>query len=516
MPTLAELEELRTEYFADDLTIEERMTAWTLEQAAYYFENAEEPPEAAAAGVPAAPTSRHHEQPTRTPALRAPLWWSADSTVSVSSCSHTADAHADKISAVELLYDSEGVVANPGEIIAASSSWDFGIRLWRVADHDIGAVFSGPAELLGELREKEQGRWVYDIAWCGLLGGGDGGGSAGPGSRTGGAQQSSQRRLGLVSTQTGGMVGEPDQLIRLWGVARADVPSSPTAPAAVRGRCEMLVNVEGAKGGASERLEDPSKRGFVHHRGVHAVACCGVHMATLSSDALGIWTLDRASGRFAEAARGGSPLRQSATPGGLRWLHGGECLVPLGDYVDGALPIVHVSNGLTAAETLHFKGTANDIVELHEGGAVAAAAGQQQGGEAGTAAPAACLVAANANRAFVYDRRAGPQPIARLALQGIAGLAAAAGGAASGLAMPALLAAVGSEVRVYDVRRLPEDTKAAKLPPALATLTSDGVAANAALARVATMGSVVVAGDHEHGLRVWDIARPGTTSAAAS
>ena len=88
------------------------------------------------------------------------------------------------------------------------------------------------------------------------------------------------------------------------------------------------------------------------------------------------------------------------------------------------------------------------------------------------------------------SRRAGPQACGRLALPGITALASV--DASPSGAPPALLAAAGQAVRVYDVRRLPEDIKTAKCPPALATLTTDDHDGNA-WASLAVHGSTVVA-----------------------
>ena len=70
-------------------------------------------------------------------------------------------------------------------------------------------------------------------------------------------------------------------------------------------------------------------------------------------------------------------------------------------------------------------------------------------------------------------------------------------------------------MHVYDVRRLPADSKAAKLPSALAMLGAASSAADlraegARLTGLAVCGSVVVASDTDFGLSVWDVAAPPT------
>ena len=84
-------------------------------------------------------------------------------------------------------------------------------------------------------------------------------------------------------------------------------------------------------------------------------------------------------------------------------------------------------------------------------------------------------------------------------------------------APPALLTAGESGIHVYDVRKLPEDTKLAKLPSALATLTQPrstgatggrrtvGSTVEPCWTGLAVLGSIVVASDWGYGLSVWDV-----------
>jgi hypothetical protein len=198
---------------------------------------------------------------------------------------------------------------------------------------------------------------------------------------------------------------------------------------------------------------------------------------------------------------------------GVRFLRGSRIL-PVGEYREGQIPILDLERGLESVESLHFKGgTAVDAIELAEGwddrscGAAAPAASALSSAPAVDGGPSR-IIAANANRAFIYDRRAGPRPIARLAQPGISALASLPADAA--IAVPSLLAATRRDVHVYDVRRLPEDTPAVKKPPAaLATLKGSAEGGvNAPWTSLAAMGSIIVAGDREGGVSVWDVARP--------
>lgn len=473
--SLAELQALAADHFADDLDIPESATNWTLQEAENYFSSG-------GSVVPSQPTTVDvSDTPGAQLPYRMPIWWTAQTVPSVRPAAfQMPSAHKDTISRVQLFCDAAGIIGAPGEILAASASWDYSIKIWRLADASGAAVAT--TQPLAVLHEPRQERWVYSVAWCGILG------------PTMGA-------LGLVSTQTGGMVGEPEHLIRLWSLNREPASGASAYLTTVQGRLSMLVNTEGASASPSSAQPGGAPMAHMHRRGVHAVDCdvSSARMATMSTDVLGVWTLDRSTGRVRELARGPYPLKVGSTPAGLRWLRGGTTLVPIGDSADGAsVPLVQLrpDGGLAANEFLAFRGTsATDIVEIYDGhtaGAHAAESGE----------PASRLVAANANRAFVYDRRAGPQPCARLALSGISGLAAVTGAEAG--APPALVVSTsGGEVRVYDVRKLPEDTKLAKLPPALAELTPPR--SSSGFNGVAALGSLVVASDREFGLSVWDV-----------
>lgn len=271
----------------------------------------------------------------------------------------------------------------------------------------------------------------------------------------------------------------------------------------------MLVNIEGvgAPGHAGQDARGQRNlmqdRPFAHMRGVHAVETRGCLAATISADMLVAWKIDRSMGLpLRELVRVPSPLQQSATSTGLRWLRSGNELIPLGQCADNRIPICDAERSLAIVEGLHMSGNVNDLVELADTNAA----------DSDGVAPASRLVAANANRAFLFDRRAGPKPCARLPLQGICALASLAGAAPG--APPALLAAADKTVFVFDVRRLPEDTKHAKRPQELATLSRSGT--QSAYDGLAVLGSLVVATDKNYGLDVWDVAAPAAAPAAVN
>ncbi len=444
--TLSELQDIQAAELADDVEIDlETMALWSKDDAEKYFASG-------GAEKPAPP--KYVSEAAAPPPSGSFAWWSAaDTPISLAANSRIDAAHTDTLSALSLFADTEGVLAEkPGEVLAATGSWDYSCRIWRLGD----------SKKLCELNHS-QGRWVYSLACCGYLGTG------------------SSRRVGIVSVHTGGMMGEPEHLIRLWSLDKARDFSDKDV--------SMLVNVEGADPTASEAAYERAGsklagRKFAHLRGVHAVDCCERHMATISSDLLVAWSLDRDSGRFSEACRTKNPLRVSSNPAGVKWLRGGLSLVAAGEYEEHQLPILDLPSGLKTIEKLHFNaGHSSDVIELADDE---------------PAAPSR-IVAAGPNRAWLYDRRAGPEPCGRLALQGITALASTPSGA--GGSAPALLAAAGGKIHVYDVRKLPEDTKQAKVPTSLASLTST----TAGFKGMRVLGNLVVASDQGHGLSAWDV-----------
>lgn len=399
----------------------------------------------------------------------------------------SVDAHPEQtVTRVRLFHDSDGILDEPGSLVAISGSWDYRCCLWRVArkggshmgsDADAGSdEVTAPPELLCELNPSDN-RWVYDVGVCGYTSG-----SGSPPS------------VAMISTHTGGMTGEPENLIRLWSLRREKEPGG-----GVVGTIAQKLNVDGvdvglASTGTAGHVHSTS---HVHLRGVHGVDCSVSHIATISQDTLCVWAFDPVGARGREVKRVPSPLGGSASSSKVLFLAGGRELVPIGDYsaCEGKLPILGLDAGLAAVDTLAFRGGhANAVAELAIDG--------------GNATQSSTLVASNPNRAFVWDRRAGPQPHSRLALPGIAAFATLSGENA-GSGPPALLAAAGRDVHVYDIRKLPEEAPTVKkAPPAIATLRApdrDDARGNSTWTTLAAMRGVVVAGDRDGGVCVWDV-----------
>ena len=292
--SLSDLQAIAADNFADDLEIPQAaLTWWSKEDAEQYFSSGgtdmpSRPAGEAGVQKPASSTASKIAVPL--PPLRPPVWWTTPPT-SPAAALRIDDAHAEAISRVQLFYDAEGVVGAPGEMLAASGSWDYSIRLWRVADASGAAVAS--ARPLAELHDEAQ-RWIYGVGWCGVLGDG--------------ASAETPRRLGLVSTQTGGMMGEPEQLIRLWSARREAVDGDDDTTARVHAKVTMLVNTAGADARAAAAMpgNESGVALYTHRRGVHAVDIdlASGRMATVSADCLALWSLDRVAGRYRESTRG--------------------------------------------------------------------------------------------------------------------------------------------------------------------------------------------------------------------
>ena len=130
-------------------------------------------------------------------------WWaSGGAFVTFPTTAHIAAATSEKVSRVRLLHDTEGVVGEAGDLLAFSGGWDCTVRVWCVRRAAPSIASSTAGELLCELSH-EQARWVYDLDTCGYIRHGD------------------RHSIGVLATHTGGWVGEPHQLIRLWSVSRA-------------------------------------------------------------------------------------------------------------------------------------------------------------------------------------------------------------------------------------------------------------------------------------------------------
>jgi hypothetical protein len=468
-------------------------TNWTADEAVAFFESG-------GADVPKGPLLR-----PAVPIKRLLVWhnhWLSTSqleALAVPAHSSVVAHGAEAVTRVRLFHDSDGAVADPDTLVAISGSWDYRCCLWRVAfqrrspemgsDPDAIVDDVTKPELLCELNPADN-RWVYDMAVCGYT-------APSPGLPP---------ALAMISTHTGGMTGEPENLIRLWSLRRDDGGS-----AAVTGTLSQKLNVDGASPSLSSSPGNSTaghvhSTSHVHLRGVHGVDCSGPHIATISQDTLAVWAFDPARARGQEVRRIPSPLGNSSGSQKLLFLAGGRELVPIGDYAanESKLPVLSLDAGLATVDSLAFRGGhANAVAELAIDGAT-------------DAARPAALIASNQNRAFVWDRRAGPQPCSRLALPGIAAFATLSGEGAGG-GPPALLAASGHEVHIYDIRRLPEESPTVKkAPPAVATLCAPlerhGARGNSTWTTLAAVRGVVVAGDREGCVCVWDV-QAGTCAA---
>jgi hypothetical protein len=302
-----------------------------------------------------------------------------------------------------------------------------------------------------------QDRWIYDVA----------------------AYTVGRGELGIVSAQSGGWAGEPENGIRLWRLSSRE-----------GARLHMRLNTEGADPTAEARAWAVGQEAFCHRRGVHALnysagalppGCDSPGLLLSGSEDLVVaWAMDRQSGRGREVARVAGVL--DGTPERLRLCADGATVVCAGRVAPGrGLPVLDLRAGLAEVCRLGLKPDgATDILELPHA----------QGWSS-------LLVGATANRAYVWDRRACACPSLRLPLAGIKALTAVE-------ADPnALLAAASGAVLAFDVRKLPrEDPKVRAPPPALARFEK---ATAAELTRVEAMGAVLAAGDRDGGLHVWDM-----------
>ena len=121
--------------------------------------------------------------------------------------------------------------------LVLSSSWDATAKLWRLPANK---TEDRAVELECLLHDPDSARWVYDAVpfWFG-----DG------------------TSLGVVTAHTGGMTGEPDQVLRLWHTENG---SSGGAGLRRRANTAMRLNTEGAALGHSGVRQ-------AHVRGVHAL-----------------------------------------------------------------------------------------------------------------------------------------------------------------------------------------------------------------------------------------------------
>ena len=126
--TLSELQDIQAAELADDVEIDlETMALWTKIDAEKYFASG-------GAEMPAPP--KYVSEAAAPPSSGSFAWWSAAETpISLAANSRIDAAHTDTLSALSLFADTEGVLAEkPGEVLAATGSWDYSCRIWRLGD----------------------------------------------------------------------------------------------------------------------------------------------------------------------------------------------------------------------------------------------------------------------------------------------------------------------------------------------------------------------------------------------
>eukprot|EP00966_Prymnesium_polylepis_P042933 997573-Prymnesium_polylepis.1 len=290
--------ELQDEYFADDLEPPAGAELWSAADLRSFYESGGE----------------QHGRPQQAPAALAQrLPWDAAPCDAPLSAHSLEGAHGSKagqgLTRVRLVPDPANQSSAPRVL---TSSWDATAKLWRLPAREAAA---GARPLLDCLMEDPtSSRWVYDAVhfW---YGGADGG-----------------PRLAVATSHTGGMMGEPEEVLRLWHLSPSESIPTPSASASWTARTKFFLNTQGVAAALGGGGGGGGGGGVLHahRRGVHAVDTnpAGSHLASISDDKLVLWALDAASGFGAEAARVESPLAGSATR--LRFLRDGETVVCTG------------------------------------------------------------------------------------------------------------------------------------------------------------------------------------------
>jgi len=498
MPTPARIAEIQLECMADDVPPLDEMHSWSETAVTVYFESGgtTRPAEPAPASVA---SSAAPPKPRRRPSM--PSWLAAEQRAASQAASSIEQAHhSQSVSCVRLWRDEDGSLGARGQLLAVSGSWDCAVRVWRVAaGEEAGEEAAGAAvdagAALATLAVEGAERWVYDVMPVSLSGGG----------------------LAVVSAQTGGWAGEPQHLLRLWRVEPGGAS-----------RLEMLLNTEGADerahaaaaravGGLGLGGDPSSPLAYCHRRGVHALALAEGSSGSAglllsgSEELVAAWRVDSATGRGAEAARAASPL--AGTPDGLLATGGAGSrlgsVVCAGRVLPGAgLPVLDLESGLTEACRLGFKADgACCLAELRPPGGhsplVAAATPNRSlfwdmrssGASSETFSRHLADTSQTPPRRFEDTMMSIGAPCLRLPLPGTRALCGAEGDPA------ALLAAAGSAVKVFDIRRLPADDPAHKKAPA--PLARFDAPAGGSLECAAAMGGMLVAGDRSGDLHIW-------------
>ena len=448
--TLADLLELRSGAFADDVDIDAaRMASWSVDEATAYFESGgtEEPLEAAphpttAPVEPAAPVAYA-------------LLWSLSGPLerAVASVQHPA-AHSDKISSVRLRRQPDGTV------VAATAGMDCSVRAWHLTR---GTRAPTLLSVMGSMQEGTG--WGYDAVCLGPI--------------------DADGTVGIASGHTGGMTGEPPNVIKLWSTNCCPPPAGSHEPA--RGELVCL---------PQEALHDPTASGgglecWVHRRGVHSVEFVESSrtLITISPDGIGCWRCAtdgpaRPLTSFHLVARGACPV--DGAPVTCAVLHDHRTLAVVGQTGGVGLPLLDLNQELAVSRLGGCSAT--DYTDVAQ-------------------ADAHVLAASTLSRVWLWDLRDGAKPCARLERRGTRALAALCDASAA----PWLFVSDGaseSGVLVYDVRKLPEDKKT-KPPPPIAQLSlAASPSQHDGITSLAANGTNVAGADATGGLHAWDVGAP--------
>ena len=232
--------ELQADFFADDLDPPAGAERWSADDLRQFYESGGDwrPPPPPPPPVPA-----------------VPLRWDSASVEEPIGARTVAGAHGSSagqgLTRVRFVVDPHNEVAAPRVL---SGSWDATAKLWRLPGKDAEDALPVMDCLL---HDPSSQRWVYDTVpfWHG-------------------------QRLGVATAHTGGMAGEPDQVLRLWELSRTT--SGGPSDVAWNARTSYHLNTQG------------SVDSIGHRRGVHAIDAnaSGAHLASISDDLLVLWAIE--------------------------------------------------------------------------------------------------------------------------------------------------------------------------------------------------------------------------------
>ncbi|KAL1526201.1 hypothetical protein AB1Y20_014927 [Prymnesium parvum] len=404
------LAQLQAEFYADDLEPPSDARHWSAAELRQFFESGGEyVPRTVSPPPEELPRGTHPVDPS--PAAGRQLYWD-HSPCELLRGSSIENAHGSSLgqglTRVRLVPDS-------GTCRVLSSSWDATAKLWRLSKReDEGGV---RAHLDCVFQGSE--RWVYDVApyWYG------------------------EAQLGVATAHTGGMMGEPEQLLRLWHLPSERSKDGGPTPEA---RTVFFLNSQGAEDGGA------------HRRGVHAIdaSAVGGFLVSSSDDRLVLWKIKQETGVL-----GNSVLvvpTSSSFASRVRFLQDGVSLICTGSHKADALGHPEYTRGIPV-----LRAGSSGLEEFCKLGC------KTDSSNDATQLDMHSVCVAMPNRAHTWDLRTPNKPVARLPVGCISALATLYGSGGA----PTLIAATGEHVLCFDPRKLPvEDPKARKAPPSLATL----------------------------------------------